>query len=312
MPDLLRMGWAATALSANVFFFPAVYSYFPLFRPVPSVVTFHDAIAEEHPDLVFPERRARLFWRMKTRLALATATRILTVSDSARLQISRLFGIPESAIAVATEGAAEIFGRRHDPLDVARALGKYGLPRDRPLFLYVGGISPHKNIDGLLRALARLQDATFHLAIVGDKDSDTFLSCYPAIAKLAQDLGLASRITFPGFVPDGDLALLYAGATALVFPSFSEGFGLPAVEAMASGLPVAASRAGSLPEVVKDAGLLFDPRDEGSIADAIARLLADAELRARLRRAGLARAAQYSWEPSAHAVVRLLEEIASA
>jgi glycosyltransferase involved in cell wall biosynthesis len=130
------------------------------------------------------------------------------------------------------------------------------------------------------------------------------------LSDLCRELALESRVTFTGFVPDEDLVLLYNTATMLVVPSKGEGFGLPAVEAMACGLPVAASNRNSLPEVLGDAGLLFDPDSEAAIAASLLRLLRDPDLRIELGRRGLARAGAFSWDAGADTMVRVLEAAA--
>jgi glycosyltransferase involved in cell wall biosynthesis len=307
--DLLRMARAAARVPADLFFFPAVYSYYPMLRRVPTVVTFHDAIAETHPRLIFPGPRARLFWRAKSWLAHRQADRIVTVSSDARTRIAAAWGRPEESIAVITEGPGAAFRPLHDRAAARHVLEDYGLPAEKPLILYVGGISPHKNLDGLLHAFARLPDRPAHMAIVGDHSGDSFLGCYPELLRLRARLGLDSSVTFTGFVPDEHLAVLYNAATVLALPSFDEGFGLPAVEAMACGLPVAASRSGSLAEIVGPAGVLFDPRDHAAMAAALRRVLDDPALRADLSAQGMRRASQYTWSAAARDAVRLFEEV---
>lgn len=309
--DLWRLGRAASGLRLDAFFFPAVYSFYPLTRRIPTAVTFHDAIAEQHPELIFPGLRSRLFWRAKTWLALRQADRIVTVSEAAREQIASAFGYPAAAIRVIPEGTDPAFHPVSDREAVARVVARYRLPADRPLIVYVGGISPHKNLEGLVRALAREEAAAepWHLVLVGDHARDSFHSCYQGLSDLSRGLGLEHRVTFTGFVPDADLVPLYHAATLVVLPSFSEGFGLPVLEAMACGVPVAASRRGSLPEVLGPAGVLFDPLDHGDIAAAILRLLRSAELRETLRSEGLRQAERYSWKNAAGQVVDLFEDL---
>jgi glycosyltransferase involved in cell wall biosynthesis len=306
--DIWRMARAAARVPADLFFFPAVYSYYPMLRRVPTVVTFHDAIAETHPELIFPGKRARLFWNAKTWLALRQASRIMTVSTNARARIASAFRIRESSIHVVPEGAGPAFRPLDDPAAAQAVIARYQLPAGTPIVLYVGGISPHKNLDGLLHAFARLEDEPAHLALVGDHSGDGFLGCYPQLLQLRARLGLESKVTFTGFVPDDDLAVLYNAATVLALPSFDEGFGLPAVEAMACGLAVAASRRGSLSEIVGSAGVFFDPGDHAMMAAELRRVLHDPRLRADLSAEGLRRAGLYTWSAAARDTVRLFEE----
>jgi glycosyltransferase involved in cell wall biosynthesis len=308
--DLWRMARAVARLPLDAFFFPAVYSYFPLLRRVPTAITFHDAIAESYPHFIFPGVRSQMLWRLKTWLARRQADRLITVSESARAQVAAAFRVPASAIHVITEGPHESFRPLDDRDLLARVRHRYHLPAEVPLLLYVGGISPHKNLQGLLQAIDQLRALhpdPWHVALVGDHSNDSFHGCYRELTELTQRLALGDRVTFTGYVPNDDLVALYNTATLMVLPSFCEGFGLPVVEAMACGTPVAASRAGSLPEVLGPAGLLFDPAEPADMAAALLRLVQDSALRRKLREEGLQRVERFSWRASAHAVVRLLE-----
>ena len=312
--DLLRLSRAASACDADVFFFPAVYSYFPLLRRRPMVVAFHDAIAEEHPELVLPQRRGRLFWNAKTWLARRQADCLLTVSESARDQIVAAFGYPRDRIRVIAEAAGDEFRPLDGPdrASIDRVMATYGLPGDRPLLVYVGGLSPHKNLEGLMDAFALLKrrGGRVHLALVGDPAADGFNKSHSALVARREALGLQDAVTFTGYVPADDLVPLYNAASAVVLPSFSEGFGLPALEAMACGVPVAASRRGALPEVVGDAGLFFDPHDTEDMSRVLEQLVADGALRARLGDEGRRRSRLFSWSAAAEKTLDLLEEVA--
>jgi glycosyltransferase involved in cell wall biosynthesis len=313
--DLWRMSRAVSRQALDVFFFPAVYSFYPLLRRIPTVVTFHDAIPESQPELIFPGLRSRVFWKLKVRLALRQADQILTVSQNARSQIAKAFHYPESAIHVIEEGPNACFQPTNDPETIRCVLRQYHLPSEAALILYVGGISPHKNLQGLLQALARVRQESpgpWHLVLVGDHTNDSFYGCYEELVALCGQLKMTERVTFTGFVPDEHLVALYNAATMLVLPSFNEGFGLPVVEAMACGVPVAASRRGSLPEVVGSAGVLFDPGDHEEMASVLVRLLDDSALRQHLRAEGLRRAENFSWKAGAAKAVHLFEEMAYA
>ena len=310
--DLRRMGKAVAHGRFDVFFFPAVYSFFPIPRVIPTVVTFHDVIAENHPSLIFSNKRSRLAWWTKVRLALRQADQLLTVSNHAKQQIVRVFGYHESKILTVYEGAGEGFGPIKDEARLRATLDDLHLPNDKELILYVGGISPHKNLDGLMRAVNELERSTnWHLVITGDPEADGFLNCFDQLVAIIDELDLKSRVTFTGFVSDQALAALYNASTILVLPSFEEGFGLPVVEAMACGLPVAASSRGSLEEIVGPAGLLFDPDDHAQLANTLDRLLNDPQLRIRLIEEGQRRLSRFSWATSAEQVLEQLQRVAN-
>ena len=314
--DLWAFSRVAAKQSLDVMFFPAVYSWFPVFPRLSTVVTFHDAIAERFPELVFPDFRGRLRWRLKVRAALWQATRVMTVSDAAKDEIVDHLGIRPQRIDVVGEAAGARFRPISDGSARRPVRDRYDLPDDVPLILYVGGLAPHKNLVGLLHGFSlALSDGDLgdtRLVLVGPR-TDGFHSNESALRdQIRDDPELSGRVHFIGFVPDDDLAVLYSTATCLALPSFSEGFGLPAIEALACGTPVLASHSGSLPEVVGEAGVYFDPRDVREIASAIQRLIGDPELQRRLGKAALQRAAHFSWAQSAQRALACLERCGKA
>lgn len=304
--DLWLMRHAATSARLDVLLYPTVYSYFPAPRGVPAVVTIHDVIPERFPRLVFPNRRLELFWRVKVLAATRRARLILTVSRDAARGITRYLGVPAERIRVIGEALDPHFaapnGRR----------SPRGNTEDAPFFLYIGGLSPHKNLASLIEAIGRLRRdpryATARLVLAGDYTGDSFHSAYPALQALVVARGLENAVRFTGFVSDDELARLYQTTHALVLPSYCEGFGLPAVEALAHGTPVLASTGGALPEVVGDAGLYFDPDDPAGLDWALRRILEDDQLRAQLAGRGPARAACFSWERTAALTLAALAE----
>ena len=311
--DVWRMSRALASAQFDVVLFPTRYTFVPLLRRTPAVLTIHDATDVRHPRLLFPNWRSRLLWRMKSQLAIRRADRIVTVSNDARRQIAAAFGLREGSIVVVSEGPDAGFHPRPGDAAVERVRDRYQLPHGASLILYVGGISPHKNLDALLRAAAIVRKDEpngWHVVLVGDYQGDSFLGCYQELKELARSLALDEHVTFTGFVPDDDLALLYNASTMLALPSKGEGFGLPVVEAMACGLPVVASNRNSLPEVLGGAGLLFDPDSDQALAACILRLLREPDLRADLRARGLVRAAAYTWSAGADTMVDVLEEAA--
>jgi len=312
--DLWRLRRAARRSGAQILYFPAVYSFYPPPGRIPSVVTLHDAIAEQHPELIFPRLRSRWAWTLKTKWALARSRTVLTVSESARSQVSETFRIDPERIVVTGEGTSDQFRPIGEPDLLRQTRRQYGIPETVPVVLYVGGLSPHKNLDGLIRALARMRDAgvtEWVMVIVGDTERESFYTCYLDLVEQCGAAGLENKVIFTGFVPDEDLVQLYNTATLLVLPSFSEGFGLPVVEAMACGLPVAASNQGSLPEVAESAALYFDPHEIDSIAATITSLLSDPKIRGELAKQGLEQARHYSWRDAAGNVLAALEAAAT-
>jgi glycosyltransferase involved in cell wall biosynthesis len=278
------------------------------------VVTFHDAIAEHFSRLVMPSLRGRLFWNLKTRLARASAREIVTVSQSAREEIHTYLGVPKDQISVVFEAAETHFVPVTDVIELAAMRQALKLPPGRRRILYVGGIAPHKNLLGLLEGFARIVSKPgcndIDLVVAGDPKGDGFHSNTQQLYARAADPALVGRVHFTGFVPDKLLPALYSDAFAVAMPAFSEGFGLPAAEAIACGTPVIATRDGAVAEVVLEAGLFFDPRDPDDIARVIWSLATDPALAERLRAACLPRAKQMSWEGSALAMLDLLERCA--
>jgi glycosyltransferase involved in cell wall biosynthesis len=255
------------------------------------VTTVHDLVPLRLPALV----PARHRWAVRCLLggALRRARRVIAVSETTRGELLARYRLPPAHVVVVPEAAAPHFAPPPPPA-LAATRARYGL--DRPYVLFVGFLEPKKNLGVLLEAVARLRRTgawgVTELVVVGVPGWG------PDPARRAHALGLDGAVRFVGSVPDADLSALYGGALAFAFPSLWEGFGLPALEAMAAGAPVVASNRGALPEVTAGAALLVDPA-AGPLAEALERLLAEPALRERLRLAGLARAAEFSWERTA-------------
>lgn len=313
--DLLAFRRAVAREKLDVMYFPAVYSWYPTGGHAPSVITFHDAIAERFPALVLPNWRGRMLWKAKIWLARRSAASITTVSAAARAEIVEHLGIAESRITVILEAPDPIFRPILDPRAKAEVRERFKLPAIARTIVYVGGFAPHKNLLGLLRGLAeaaanRLLDDV-HLVLVGDPKGDGFHSNTAELMALAAtDPRLAGRVHFTGYVSDDELVTLYCDATVVAMPAFSEGFGLPAAEAMACGTPVIAARGSAVEEIVGPAGLFFDPANVGDIARVITRVFADEQVLATLRDLSLPQAAKLSWPTAAAAMLDLLEATA--
>lgn len=303
LQDLRRMSVAAWRIRCDAFYFPASYTYYPV-PGTPSVVTVHDAIAERLPGLVFPGRSARLRWAVKQRLAVRQAAAVVTVSAAARDEVAAWLSIPCERLHVVSEAPDPVFG----PISTAkqeRALAPYGLRPGDPYIVYVGGISPHKNLLVLIDAFDQLAAEVpgARLLMVGDLDHDPFLSSTALVRSRLAASPARDRVIVTGFVPDPDLAALYSGAVASVLPSLGEGFGLTAAESAACGTPVVASDIPALRELLGDTALFANPSDPVAFAGALRQLLSDRALRARLAEAALHRASGWSWDAAACTVL---------
>ena len=306
--DLLAMGRAASKSRLDLIYFPASYSFFPVWNCGRVVVTMHDTLALAHPELVFSSWKGRWAWSVKEHAAVRWADRVVTVSQAAKSDLAALFKLDPARISVVSEAADTAFQPKPNGPDSRAVLDRYGIDGSRRFLLYVGGLSPHKNLPRLIEAFAAGAPPDVNLILVGDL-KDVFLTHVPALKEAVAQCGLGGRVKFTGFVPDGDLAHVYSRAYALIQPSLMEGFGLPPVEAMACGTPVLSSRAGSLPEVVAEAGEFFDPLDVPGMARAIRSLLADPDRRDRLAASALARSRTFTWAASAKSLLACFEAL---
>lgn len=259
----------------------------PLASRVPYVVSFHDMTLS-----LFPEHhtlKKRLLTSSLIPIVARRARLILTPSESTRRDVVRLLGVPSQRVRVIPYAAAPSFRRASEGPE--RLAARFGL--EPPYFLYVGTLEPRKNLVRALRAFARASPAlgAQRFVLVGERGWK-----YGEILREAARPELAGRVLFLGYVAEELLPLLYSHATALVYPSLYEGFGLPVVEAMACGTPVLTSRSSSLAEIAGSAALLVDPADEPALADGLRALGENEGLRRRLAQSGLARAREYSWE----------------
>ena len=309
--DLWAMSREVLQHKMDVFFFPAVYSYFPIFNRTKIVVTIHDLIADHHPELIFSNAKSKFFWKAKQNAAIRQANLIATVSEYSKRQIVEYFRLPESRLRIISEAARPVFKVLPRTSEMCETLARYGLQPEEKFLLYVGGISPHKNLATLIDAFEQTakNQLNLKLVLVGDYKDDPFFSAFPALKKQVAELGLENRVVFTGFIEDEDLVYLYNAATLLAFPSLEEGFGLPAMEAMACGTPVAASNCGSLPEVLGAAGRFFDPRDSQNMTSVIEQILADAALRKQMSEDGLRRAENFLWKKAARETLAIFDEL---
>ncbi len=264
----------------------------PLACACPTVVTVHDLSFLRYPSAF--RRFNRAYLSFITRFSTRRAARVIAVSESTRQDVVAMCGVPGSRVVVVPNGVTEEFC----PADAAAVevfRRRKGLPERFILFL--GTLEPRKNITRLLEAYALglhkfATDAQPIPALVIAGSKGWF---YDIIFARVRELGLADRVVFPGFVPTEELPWWYRAAELFVYPSLFEGFGLPVLEAMACGTPTITSNISSLPEVAGDAALLVDPDDAQTLAESIARVLAEPDLALAMRSAGLVQASRFSW-----------------
>lgn len=271
------------------------------------VVTIHDLIISHYPDsrattLPLPVYRLKLlFYRLIVKSAAKRSAAIITVSQFSKDDISQSLKIKPEKIVVTYEGYDRPLGQNDSCADVLRRLGLLD-----DYLLYVGSAYPHKNLDNLLTAFKYLiqDDGRLKLVLVG---KDTFF--YQKLKQRIEHNGLGQRVVLTGFISDGDLACLYRGAKAYVFPSLIEGFGLPPLEAQSYGLPVVSSSATCLPEILGNSAIFFDPNDPYEITQKIKSVLHDNLLREDLIKRGRKNLERYSWSVLARKTFNIYRRI---
>jgi glycosyltransferase involved in cell wall biosynthesis len=308
-------------LPADLFHVPL--NAVPLWMPKPYLVTIHDMST-----LLFGNNHSGYRSSLRhfyLRRGLLRADRIMTVSSATRHDVESVLGIPASRIRVVYNAPDPIFcqsttpalanGSPQEPAynpDIRRVLDRYRI--HYPFLLYVGRTNPQKNIPRLVEAFAvlrgELQDharfQNLRLIIIGDE-----IARHPALRHAVIHSRVEDSVRFLGFVPIETLRAFYQTASAFVFPSLYEGFGLPPLEAMACGTPVVCSAVSSLPEVVGQAAVIVNPENVFDIARGMREVLLDEALRGRLIVEGIKKAGQFSWERTAAEVLQAYEEIAS-
>jgi alpha-1,3-rhamnosyl/mannosyltransferase len=268
--------------------------YLMPYRPGrPTLFTLYDLIPDLFPEYV--SERARLFFGLATRLALRTADRVITISEASKRDLLARYPVQSKQVQAIPLAADPKLKPQSDAVQ-DRIRQKYELP---PVFvLYFGINKPHKNLVRLMAAwqqvLKLINNPRISLVIAGAWDER-----YPEAKAESILRDLHHSVRFLGPIPSEDQAGLMSAATAFVFPSLYEGFGLPVIEAMACGTPVVCANTSSLPEVAGEAALLFDPNSMEDIAQALLKILANLDLQSELRTKGLAQADRFSWARTA-------------
>jgi len=272
------------------------------------VVTIHDVaqldrsyVPELNDDI---DSKAGAWYRFLTPRLVRRAAHIITISEFSKERILAHVKMDESRVTVIPNGVDTRF-RPHAPDEAFEKLKGLDLP-SRHYVLCVGSLEPRKNLARLLQAWTRIQanlPDDVWLLLTGKRANAR------VFANAAELDALPPRVHLTGHVPDDVLPALYAGATVFVYPSVYEGFGLPPLEAMASGVPVLTGNRASLPEVVGNAGVMVDPYDVEAIAEGLKRLIEDDALRADLREKGLKRAVLFSWDKTAEQTLAILNKV---
>jgi glycosyltransferase involved in cell wall biosynthesis len=304
MREQFSVPWALRRERIDLFHAP--HYVLPPLRRGKSVVTIHDCIHLMFPEYL-PNRLALSYARASLWAAARISNRIMTVSETSKRDILRFFDVPAEKISVIYNGIDERFRVQPPEEEMSRVAQRYQLTGD--FVLYAGNVKPHKNVERLIDAFHLVrQDGLDHLQliVIGDE-----ISRYAELRRAVHRYNLHKYVRFLGYMPDATLAVLYRLAAVFVFPSLYEGFGLPPLEAMASGAPVVTSNVSSLPEVVGDAAVLVDPRDPRAIADGVRRVLTEPGLRETLRAKGLNRAAEFSWDRSVQRIRQIYGDVAS-
>ncbi|MCD4785958.1 MAG: glycosyltransferase family 4 protein [Candidatus Eremiobacteraeota bacterium] len=262
-----------------------------------SVLTIHDLTPLFYGDLIFRKKRRLLKPLFHILLRnIKKAGHLISVSDNTKKDLIERLKIPPEKITVTHLAADDCFRAIDDEYYLDEIKSKYNLP-DK-FVMYLGGFSLHKNLNSLIEAMVLLQveyRLDTPLVIAGTKDSFHL----PELEKRISELGLTDRVYFPGFIPTVDLPAVYNLASVFVFPSMYEGFGLPPLEAMKCGTPTIVSNTSSLPEIAGSSAIVCNSRDIESLAESMHRILSSVEIADDLKKKGILRAMDFSWEKCA-------------
>ncbi|MEO6326651.1 MAG: glycosyltransferase family 1 protein [Thermoanaerobaculia bacterium] len=300
--ELVSVRLAIARLTPDLFHAP--HYVVPLFPPGRTVVTIHDLMHLTRPEHASLAKRA--YARVMLRRAVACAARVIVGSESTRSELLAFDPAAATKTTLIPYGLDEKFRQPVPPAEAVRVRERFALRS--PFLLFLGNDKPHKNLEGLLAAFAshRERDAgtTHHLVLAGgaeERRGDRLARIEAhRLEGLVHDLGV---------VPSGDIVPLVSEASALVLPSFSEGFGLPVLEAQSLGTPVLCSDRGGLKEAAGDAALVIDPEHLADLAAGITRILTDAPLREELSRKGRLHASAYGWGAAAERTAAVYRDL---
>lgn len=303
--EQIVLSWRLARLRLDLYH--STHYVLPFYVPSRVVVTIHDIIHLLYPQFL-PNRLAFVYAQRMMRRSLNRADGVIAVSENTKSDLMEYFSVDSEAIRVIYNGVDETFRTRLADEDLDRWLKQLDIRQ--PYLLFVGNPKPHKNLDRVIQAYARaLEIGTFDgpLVCVGDRTAAQF-----KLRQRADQLGIADRVRLLGHVAQEALPALYQGASLFLYPTLYEGFGLPVVEAMASGTPVLTSNTSALKEIGSGCAHLVDPLDTERMAKAIARLMGDDEYRASLADKGLDRSRDFRWPLTAERTLELYREALAA
>jgi glycosyltransferase involved in cell wall biosynthesis len=279
----------------------------PYLKGFKLVVTVHDLIG-----MVFPNQLgwpSRFYWGKWLPFAVRQADAVIADSEHTKKDIMRLLDVPEEKISVIYPSGHETFSALNDPQGIETLKTRWGIREE--YFLFVGTAEPRKNLGRVIEAFGRFLDGKrgsrpYQLVVAGSKN----FAHGQFVQALRERYGLqADDLVWTGYVTQKELSLLYCGAKALVFPSLYEGFGIPILEAMASGTPVLTSNLTSTPEAAGEAALLVNPYSTEEIFQGMLRLAEDAGLRGELRAKGFSQIKKFSWQKTARETLKVYESL---
>jgi glycosyltransferase involved in cell wall biosynthesis len=277
---------------------------------IQTVVTIHDLIFERFPQTYHLDERYTHRWKIKR--ACKIADTVIAISEQTKNDLIKYYGVPTQKITVCYQSCNPIFEQPITAIEKAAVKKKYNLP-DR-YFLFVSSIAPRKNLIAICKAMIALKDDIhIPLVVIGDGKNEK-----EEVKRLMKENGMAQQLILLNELPTAkedsftnatDFPAIYQQATALVYPSIFEGFGLPILEAMWSGLPVICSNTSSMPEVAGDAALYFSPNDTATLAQHLRAIASDDQLVQTLKDKGLKQAKQFSTETYANQIMQVYKSL---
>lgn len=268
------------------------------------IVTVYDMVYKTFPNTM--DRRNYKMLDKELRRSIERSDRIITISQNSKKEIIEYLHVSEDKIDIVYPAVDhDKYSKRFSDLEIEKTRSKYNLPSH--YILYLGTLEPRKNIEKIIDSYAKLNDELkeeYHLVIAGKKGW-----MYDSVFERVKEYGLQHKVVFTGYVEEEDKPLIYKLSDLFIFPSLYEGFGMPVLEAMASGIPVITSNTSSLPEVVGEAGILVDPQNTNDITIAINDILCNSDLKKDMIKKGLCQSKKFSWEKSAYELLNIYREV---